>query len=63
MSEQVNWGSSSQSQCFVSALKAVQTLSKVEDHVKNYRPKLVVMTGDPRNRNVVQKLSTLPVHN
>ncbi len=46
----VNWGSSSQSQSFVTALKAVQTLSRVEDHVKNYRPKLMVMTGDPRDR-------------
>ncbi len=46
----VNWGSSPQSQCFVSALKAVQALSRVEDHVKNYRPKLLVLSGDPRDR-------------
>ena len=46
----VNWGSSTQSQSFMSALKAVQTLTKVEDHVKNYRPKLIVMSGDPSHR-------------
>ncbi len=47
---EVNWGSSTQSQSFISALKAVQTLARVEDHVKNYRPKLIVMTGDPSDR-------------
>ena len=47
---EVNWGSSTQTQSFVSALKAVQTLAKVEDHVKNYRPKLIVLSGDPSTR-------------
>ena len=47
---EVNWGSSTQTQSFVSALKAVQTLAKVEDHVKNYRPKLIVLSGDPSHR-------------
>ena len=46
----VNWGSSSQSQSFISALKAVQALSRVEDHVKNFRPKLMVMSGVPDAR-------------
>lgn len=35
-----NWGSSAQSLSFISALKGVQTLAKVEDHVKTYRPKV-----------------------
>ena len=47
---EVNWGSSTQTQSFVSALKAVQTLAKVEDHVKNYRPKLIVLSGEPSTR-------------
>ena len=46
----VNWGSSSQSQSFITALKAVQTLGKVEDHVKNYRPKIMVLSGCPESR-------------
>ena len=33
----VNWGSSTQSQHFITALKSVQYLTKVEDHVKNFR--------------------------
>ena len=49
-SPNVNWGSSSQSQTFMSALKSVQALAKVEDHVKNYRPKMIVMSGNPADR-------------
>lgn len=47
---EVNWGSSTQAQAFVTALKASQTLSKVNDHVKNYRPKIMVLSGDPSDR-------------
>ena len=36
-----NWGSSTQSQTFLSALKGVHNLTKVEEHVKNYRPKVI----------------------
>ena len=36
----VNWGSSNQSQTFLRALKGIHNLTKVEDHVKNYRPKV-----------------------
>jgi solute carrier family 12 sodium/potassium/chloride transporter 2 len=37
---EANWGSSAQSLTFLNALKSVQSLEKVEDHVKNYRPKV-----------------------
>ena len=49
----VNWGSSTQSQYFVNALKSVQSLNKIEDHVKNYRPKIIVLSGDPSHRYLV----------
>ena len=49
-SPNVNWGSSSQSQIFLTALKSVQNLAKIEDHVKNYRPKVIVMSGSPSDR-------------
>eukprot|EP00095_Tigriopus_kingsejongensis_P001377 maker-scaffold1253_size52701-snap-gene-0.12 protein:Tk01377 transcript:maker-scaffold1253_size52701-snap-gene-0.12-mRNA-1 annotation:"af190129_1na+ k+ 2cl- cotransporter" len=62
----VNWGSSSQSQSFITALKSLQTLNHVEDHVKNYRPKLIVITGNPSDRpaladfaNLITKRSSL----
>jgi solute carrier family 12 sodium/potassium/chloride transporter 2 len=55
----VNWGSSSQSQSFVSALKAIQTLTKVEDHVKNYRPKVMVLSGTPGDRPALLDFANL----
>ena len=55
----VNWGSSSQSESFVSALKAVHALAKVEDHVKNYRPKLIVMAGNPADRPLLMDFANL----
>jgi len=45
-----NWGSSTQAQKFVTALKGVQTLTETADHVKNYRPKVLVLSGNPAHR-------------
>ncbi|KAK7068979.1 hypothetical protein SK128_015897 [Halocaridina rubra] len=46
----VNWGSSPQAQTFTIALNSVATLSTVEDHVKNYRPSVLVLSGAPHSR-------------
>nr|AMO44056.1 Na+/K+/2Cl- cotransporter protein [Penaeus japonicus] len=46
----VNWGSSTQAQTYVSALKSTLDLITVEEHVKNYRPQLLVLTGPPGTR-------------
>jgi len=45
-----NWGSSAQAQVFVNALKGVQSLTETQEHVKNYRPKILVLTGNPAHR-------------
>ena len=37
-------------QVFVSAVNAVHTLTVTPDHVKNYRPKILLMTGNPAHR-------------
>lgn len=47
----VNWGSTTQAQTYNNALTAVQQLDKVEEHVKNYRPQLLVLTGAPNTRS------------
>jgi solute carrier family 12 sodium/potassium/chloride transporter 2 len=47
---EANWGSSTQAQQFVTALKNVQSLNDVPEHVKNYRPKLLVFSGVPAHR-------------
>jgi hypothetical protein len=39
-SPDANWGSSTQSQAFLTALKGVHNLTKVDEHIKNYRPKV-----------------------
>ncbi|XP_076640568.1 sodium chloride cotransporter 69 isoform X2 [Colletes latitarsis] len=47
----VNWGSTTQAQTYNNALTAVQQLDRVEEHVKNYRPQLLVLTGSPSTRS------------
>ncbi|XP_024941406.1 bumetanide-sensitive sodium-(potassium)-chloride cotransporter isoform X2 [Cephus cinctus] len=47
----VNWGSTTQAQTYNNALTAVQQLDKVEEHVKNYRPQLLVLSGSPSARS------------
>ncbi|XP_071543225.1 bumetanide-sensitive sodium-(potassium)-chloride cotransporter-like isoform X2 [Panulirus ornatus] len=46
----VNWGSSTQAQTYVSALKTTLDLNTVEEHVKNFRPQLLVLSGAPGSR-------------
>ncbi|XP_012788503.2 solute carrier family 12 member 2 isoform X2 [Sorex araneus] len=46
----VNWGSSTQALTYLSALQHSIRLSGVEDHVKNFRPQCIVMTGSPNSR-------------
>jgi hypothetical protein len=46
----VNWGSTTQAQTYKNALLSVQQLNNVEDHVKNYRPQILVLSGVPSFR-------------
>ena len=63
----VNWGSSTQAQTYKDALNAVYKLQQVEDHVKNYRPQILVLSGEPNHRpplidfaySITKKLSLL----
>lgn len=47
---EVNWGSSTQAQTYKNALLSVQQLNNVEEHVKNYRPQILVLSGMPSHR-------------
>jgi hypothetical protein len=47
---EANWGSSTQAQSYSSALKAMLELNRVEEHVKNFRPQVLVLTGMPGSR-------------
>lgn len=46
----VNWGSTTQAQIYRNALQAVHQLNSVEEHVKNYRPQILVLSGMPSAR-------------
>ncbi|XP_077961669.1 solute carrier family 12 member 3 isoform X2 [Gasterosteus aculeatus] len=46
----VNWGSSVQASTYNMALSSSVWLSGVDDHVKNFRPQCLVMTGPPNQR-------------
>uniref|UniRef100_A0A3Q1BSS2 Solute carrier family 12 member 10, tandem duplicate 1 n=1 Tax=Amphiprion ocellaris TaxID=80972 RepID=A0A3Q1BSS2_AMPOC len=46
----VNWGSSVQAGTYNMALSYSVSLSGVEDHVKNFRPQCLVLTGPPNQR-------------
>ncbi|KPP61493.1 hypothetical protein Z043_120404, partial [Scleropages formosus] len=46
----VNWGSSMQAGTYNMALSYSVSLSGVEDHVKNFRPQCLVLTGPPNVR-------------
>ena len=47
---QVNWGSSAQAYSFVQALRYTRRFDEISDHVKNFRPHCLVLTGSPRDR-------------
>jgi len=46
----VNWGSTQQAQTYKNALMSVQQLNYVEEHVKNFRPQILVLAGPPNSR-------------
>ncbi|XP_074863037.1 solute carrier family 12 member 1 isoform X3 [Carettochelys insculpta] len=47
---EVNWGSSAQALYYVNALDSALELTAIEDHVKNFRPQCIVLTGGPMTR-------------
>ncbi|XP_070687017.1 solute carrier family 12 member 1 [Pempheris klunzingeri] len=53
----VNWGSSTQAVTFVSAIGNALSLSGIEDHVKNFRPQMLVLTGSSRTRPALLDLA------
>ncbi|XP_068168469.1 solute carrier family 12 member 3 [Antennarius striatus] len=53
----VNWGSSVQASSYNIALNQCIGLNHVEDHVKNYRPQCLVLTGPPSSRPALVDLA------
>lgn len=55
----VNWGSSTQAQTYKSALTSTLRLQQIDDHVKNYRPQILVLAGTLQNRPPLVDLANL----
>lgn len=43
----VNWGSSTQAQNYKTALESMLKLLYTEEHIKNYRPQILALIGNP----------------
>lgn len=59
----VNWGSSTQAQTYKTALTAAYRLQTISDHVKNYRPQVLVLAGSPHMRPPLVDLAGLITKN
>lgn len=55
----VNWGSSTQEQTYKTALSAALRLQRVGDHIKNYHPQVLVLSGCPSSRPPLIDLANL----
>ncbi|CAL8122010.1 unnamed protein product [Orchesella dallaii] len=59
----VNWGSSAQAQNYKTALTTVQSLNNTPEHIKNYRPQILVLSGRPSSRPTLLDLGYLITKN
>nr|XP_056721797.1 solute carrier family 12 member 1 [Euleptes europaea] len=56
---EVNWGSSAQALYYVKAIDTALELTTVDDHVKNFRPQCIVLTGGPMTRPALLDITHL----
>jgi solute carrier family 12 sodium/potassium/chloride transporter 2 len=54
-----NWGSSAEALTFITALNSCHNLSNIQDHAKTYRPKILVMSGNPAHRQPLVDFANL----
>ncbi|XP_072153049.1 bumetanide-sensitive sodium-(potassium)-chloride cotransporter isoform X2 [Bemisia tabaci] len=52
-----NWGSSTQANVYKTALTSTLKLNYVSDHVKNYRPQILCLSGMPHHRPALVKFA------
>ncbi|KAJ0174949.1 hypothetical protein K1T71_009090 [Dendrolimus kikuchii] len=55
----VNWGTTTQAQTYKTALSGVHQLNRVTEHVKNYRPQILVLSGFPGERPILTDFTYL----
>jgi hypothetical protein len=59
---EINWGSSVQAHTYRRALDATLKLESVQEHVKNFRPQMLVLAGNPIYRPALVDLASLVTH-
>ncbi|XP_076260652.1 sodium potassium chloride cotransporter isoform X1 [Rhynchophorus ferrugineus] len=59
----VNWGSSTQAQTYKTALTTSLKLINVNEHVKNYKPQILVLCGLPKHRLPLLDMANLITKN
>ena len=56
---ETNWGSSADALVFLNALNNSYSLNEKKDHIKTYRPKVLVMSGNPAHRKPLVDFANL----
>ncbi|OXU26603.1 hypothetical protein TSAR_006261, partial [Trichomalopsis sarcophagae] len=59
----VNWGSSTQAQTYKTALSIAYRLNSIDEHVKNYCPQILALSGAPNARPALLHLANLITKN
>ncbi|CAB3385408.1 Hypothetical predicted protein [Cloeon dipterum] len=59
----VNWGSTTQAQTYSAAMGQLQKLDSQQEHVKNYRPQILVFCGRPSARPTLVEYANLITKN
>lgn len=59
----VNWGSSTQAQTYKTALATAHRLISIGEHVKNYKPQILVLCGSPKSRPPLVDIANLITKN
>ena len=53
---EANWGSATEAQVYSFTLSNSYRLQHVQEHIKNYRPQFLVLSGDPETREGIVRL-------
>jgi K-Cl cotransporter len=56
---EANWGSSAEALKFLNALNNTYSLNEVQDHIKTYRPKILLLSGNPAHRQPLVDFANL----
>ena len=56
---EANWGSSAEALVFLNALNNTYSLNEQQDHIKTYRPKVLLLTGNPIHRQPLLDFANL----